>query len=71
MRWTDPAAGSIAAVRPMPPLTIPPGTPIMMGTPPRPMAEALLPEDIPLDVWPMEPEHSLLATVQATDCRIM
>ena len=55
----------------MPPLTIPPGTPIMMGTPPRPMAEALLPEDIPLDVWPMEPEHSLLATVQATDCRIV
>jgi hypothetical protein len=114
----------------MPLLTIPSGTPIMLGTPARPMAEALmqsigtmllnvngvreahlpqcfamgvmekpaqvlvvvieatasseevmdavllglaerLPEGIQLDVWPMEPAHSLLSTVQATDCRIM
>ncbi len=32
---------------------------------------SLLPEDIQLDVWPIEREHSLLATVQATGCRIM
>ncbi len=30
-----------------------------------------LPEEIQLDVWPIDPEHSLLATVQATGCRIM
>ena len=114
----------------MPLLTIPSGTPIMLGTPARPMAESLqesigtmllsvngvleahvpqcfaigvmdqpvqvlvvvieasasseevvdeillgltglLPEDIPLDVWPLEQGHSLLASIQATGCRIM
>jgi len=114
----------------MPLLTIPTGTPIMLGTPAAPMAEDLLqsigtmllsidgvreahipqcyavgvmeqpaqvlvvviesttpseevmdeillglsalsPDDIQLNVWPMEPEHSLLATVRATACRIM
>ena len=114
----------------MPPLRIPSGTPIMLGTPARPIEEALLqsigtmllnmggvreahvpqcfamgvmerpaqvlvvviesttpseevmdeillglsalsPDDIQLNVWPMEPEHSLLATVRATACRIM
>ena len=28
-------------------------------------------EDIHLDVWSMNPQHSLLASVQATNCRIM
>ncbi len=114
----------------MPLLTIPSGTPIMLGTPARPLAEALqeaigtmllsmggvleahvpqcfaigvmaqpvqvlvvvidtgasseevvdeillgltelLPEDLQLDVWPLEREHSLLASIQATNCRIM
>lgn len=114
----------------MPLLTIPSGTPIMLGTPAKPMAEDLLqsigtmllnvagvleahlpqcyamgvmekpapvlvvviestasseevvdeillglaalsPEDIPLDVWSMDPRHSLLASVQATNCRLM
>ncbi len=31
----------------------------------------LLPEDLQLDVWPLEREHSLLASIQATNCRIM
>jgi hypothetical protein len=114
----------------MPLLTIPSGTPIMLGTPAKPMAESLLqsigtmllsvkgvleahvpqcfaigvmerptqvlvvvieagvsseevldevllgltavlPEETPLDVWSMDPEHSLLASVKATDCRLM
>lgn len=114
----------------MPLLTIPSGTPIMLGTPARPMAEALaqtigtmllsvdgvveahLPEcfavgimaqpsqvlvvvinstasseevvdeillglsalaleDLELDVLPINPGHSLLASVQATNCRLM
>ncbi len=114
----------------MPPLKIPSGTPIMLGTPARQLEEALLqsigtmllnvggvreahlpecfamdimehpaqvlvvviesdastenvmdevllglttilPEDIQLDVWSMDPEHSLLASIQATKCRIM
>ncbi len=114
----------------MPLLTIPSGTPIMLGTPARPLAEALqqsigtmllsvngvveahLPEcfaigimaqpakvlvvvlnstapseevvdeillglsalaleDLELDVLPIGPEHSLLASVQATNCRLM
>lgn len=32
---------------------------------------AVLPDDIQLDVWSMEPEHSLLATIQATKSRLM
>jgi hypothetical protein len=114
----------------MPLLIIPPGTPIMLGTPAKPMADALmqsigtmllnvngvreahlpqcyamgvmerptqvlvvvidagassetvidevllgltavLPEETPLDVWSMDPEHSLLASVQTTNCRLM
>ena len=114
----------------MPLLTIPSGTPIMLGTPAKPMGEALqqsigtmllgvdgvleahvpqcfavgvmeqpvqvlvvvieasmsseevvdevllgltelLPEDIQLDVWSMDSQHSLLASVQATNCRLM
>jgi hypothetical protein len=114
----------------MPLLKIPAGTPIMLGTPARPMADALLqsigtmllgvrgvreahlpqcfamdvmdgpaqvlvvviesgasseavtdevllglaavlPDDIHLDVWSMNPQHSLLASVQATKCRLM
>ncbi len=114
----------------MPLLTIPSGTPIMLGSPARPMAEdvlqsigtmllsvggvleahvpqcfamdvmerpaqvlvvviesdasaeavmdevllgltAILPDDIQLDVWSMDPQHSLLATVQATKSRLM
>lgn len=114
----------------MPPLRIPSGTPIMLGTPARPIEEALLqsigtmllnmggvreahvpqcfamgvmerpaqvlvvviesnassedvvdevllglaavlPDDIQLDVWSMDPQHSLLATVQATKSRLM
>jgi hypothetical protein len=114
----------------MPLLTIPSGTPIMLGTPARPMEEdllqslgtmllgvggvreahvpqcfaigvmdqpaqvlvvviesdasaenvmdevllgltAILPDDIHLDVWSMDPEHTLLASVQATNCRLM
>jgi hypothetical protein len=31
----------------------------------------LLPEDTQLDVWSMDPQHSLLASVQATHCRRM
>ena len=114
----------------MPLLTIPSGTPIMLGTPARPMEEplqqaigtmllnvdgvleahvpqcfaigvmeqptqvlvvvieasassedvmdaillglaGLLPEDTQLDVWSMDPQHSLLASVQATNCRLV
>lgn len=114
----------------MPPLNIPTGTPIMLGTPAVPMAEdllqsigtmllsmggvreahlpqcfavgvmdqpvqvlvvvleasasseevvdeillgltELLPEDVQLDVWSMDTQHSLLASVQATNCRLM
>jgi hypothetical protein len=114
----------------MPLLTIPSGTPIMLGTPAVPMEETLLqsigtmllnvdgvveahlpqcfamdvmerpaqvlvvviesnassedvvdevllglatvlPEDIQLDVWSMDAQHSLLATVQATKSRLM
>jgi len=32
---------------------------------------AVLPDDIQLDVWSMNPEHSLLTSVQATKCRLM
>lgn len=32
---------------------------------------ALTLEDLELDVLPINPEHALLATVQATNCRIM
>lgn len=32
---------------------------------------AVLPDDIHLDVWSMDPQHSLLASVQATKCRLM
>ena len=32
---------------------------------------ALSSEDIQLDVWSMDPQHSLLASVQATNCRLM
>ena len=32
---------------------------------------AVLPDDIQLDVWSMDPQHSLLATVQATKSRLM
>lgn len=114
----------------MPLLTIPSGTPIMLGTPARPMPEVLsqtigtmlssvdgvveahLPEcfavgimaqpaqvlvvvinsassseevvdeillglsalaleDLEFDVLPISPEHSLLASVQATNCRLV
>lgn len=32
---------------------------------------AVLPDGIHLDLWSMDPQHSLLATVQATKCRLM
>lgn len=32
---------------------------------------AVLPDDTQLDVWSMDPQHSLLATVQATKSRLM
>ena len=32
---------------------------------------AVLPDDIQLDVWSMDPQHSLLATVRATKSRLM
>ncbi len=114
----------------MPLLTIPSGTPIMLGTPAKPMEESLqqdigtmllnvagvleahapqcyaigvmeqpvqvlvvvlqagaatedivdeillglaelLPEDVLLDIWPMDGAHSLLDSVRATGCRII
>ncbi len=32
---------------------------------------AVLPDEIQLDVWSMDSRHSLLASVQATNCRLM